>query len=569
MRLLSALALLSLTVATPALADPTATAVAFDPDWTPVARDPIGRSAYGLFLAGKIALTRGEAATGARYLTEAHALEPAQETVRAQTFTSVLLAGDLDLAASLAPTDAAAPPALREAGKLVDVVQTFARGDAESAYARLRARPVGAPHDAAAMLVAPWLAAAAGDWGQALAPVPAGADPLMALLARQQRAVLLESRRRHDEAEAELRSMAEAPGAGSLLRLPYGEFLERRGRRREALAIYDAAIAADEADASIAYARERAARGGQPPALPGLRAGAAAGLTAAAGRASAEGAHEFAVVYLRLALNLDPAPGTRLRLGQALQAARLEAPSRAVLEGVGPQDPNAYAAARLQLGLSLERDGRSEAALVVLREAAAAAPDNPVVLRVLATQLVTLDRYDEALALLNGPVLNTADQDPEVRFLRGAVYEELGRVPEAEAELWAALQANPEDPILLNYLGYLWVDSGARVTEGAEMIARAWAAQPDSGNIQDSLGWAQYRQGQYETAVDTLEQAVSKEPANAEINDHLGDAYWRVGRQREAGFQWRRVLTLDPDAGRRAEVERKLAQGLDAATAAD
>ena len=147
--------------------------------------------------------------------------------------------------------------------------------------------------------------------------------------------------------------------------------------------------------------------------------------------------------------------------------------------------------------------------------------------------------------------------------MRGAAYEALGRIAEAEAELWAALQAQPNEPTFLNYLGYLWVDSGTRVAEGAAMIARAHAADPEDGNIQDSprLGPVSAR-ASIETAVETLEQAVDKEPANAEINDHLGDAYWQVGRQREAGFQWTRVLTLDPDAERRAEVEQKLADGL-------
>jgi len=108
----------------------------------------------------------------------------------------------------------------------------------------------------------------------------------------------------------------------------------------------------------------------------------------------------------------------------------------------------------------------------------------------------------------------------------------------------------------------MWVDGGERVAEGAEMIARAVAAQPESGHIQDSLGWAQYRQGDYEQAVDTLELAVGLEPGDPTINDHLGDAYWQVGRRREAGFQWSRVLSLDPDADLRAEVERKLSDGL-------
>jgi Flp pilus assembly protein TadD len=226
--------------------------------------------------------------------------------------------------------------------------------------------------------------------------------------------------------------------------------------------------------------------------------------------------------------------------------------------------PALYAGAQVAIGVSLGEDQRTDEALAAFAAARDATPNDPRITYLYASQLVQLKRYDEALELLNGPLLATADQGPEIRFMRGAAYESLGRISEAEAELWTALQAQPDEPVFLNYLGYLWVDSGTRVAEGAAMIARAHAANPEDGNIQDSLGWAQYRQGQFETAVETLEQAVAKEPANAEINDHLGDAYWQVGRRREAGFQWTRVLTLDPDAERRTEVERKLSDGLEA-----
>ena len=164
--------------------------------------------------------------------------------------------------------------------------------------------------------------------------------------------------------------------------------------------------------------------------------------------------------------------------------------------------------------------------------------------------------------MLDRPTVDTADQSADIRFDRGRTLERLGRIEEAEAELWTALQMAPDNPVLLNHLGYLWVDSGRRVEQGAEMIARAFAADPRDANVQDSLGWAQYRRGQYETAVETLEQAVAKQPANAEINDHLGDAYWQVGRFREAGWQWNRVLSLEPEPERRAGVEQKLARGL-------
>ena len=207
-----------------------------------------------------------------------------------------------------------------------------------------------------------------------------------------------------------------------------------------------------------------------------------------------------------------------------------------------------------------------EEAVVHAREALNAAPDDPQAVYGLAGLLTAQERYQEALELLNGPALNTADQNWQVRFTRGAVYESLGRFEEAEAELWAALQDQPDNAEVLNYLGYMWVDSGQRVHQGAEMIARAVAAEPDSGHIQDSLGWAQYRQGQYEAAVETLELAVSLEPGDPTINDHLGDAYWRVGRRREAGFQWSRALSLDPEPDLRAQVQAKLDSGLEAAT---
>jgi Flp pilus assembly protein TadD len=218
------------------------------------------------------------------------------------------------------------------------------------------------------------------------------------------------------------------------------------------------------------------------------------------------------------------------------------------------------------MALSLGREERLEEALEALRRADAAAPGQLAIAASLAAHLLDLERYDEALAVLNRPEVNTADQSSQLRFLRGSVLERMGRIEPAEAELWTALQAEPDDPLILNHLGYLWVDSGRRVDQGAEMIARALAADPQNGNIQDSLGWAQYRQGQYELAVETLEGAVAKEPGNAEIVDHLGDAYWQVGRRREAEWQWSRVLTLEPEPERRAEVERKLLRGLPPAT---
>lgn len=527
-------------------------------DWAPIPLDARRRSAYGLYLAGRNALTSGESAVGADYLGRVFALTPEQPRVREQAFTAALLAGDLDEAGRIAPTDPEVSPVIVQAGRLVAAAQAFAGGDARRANALLKAAPVGAPHDRAGFYLQGWIAAATRDWDRALAQPPADFDPVSALVARGNRARLLEQRRRYDEADAEWRDLISHAIAGALFRQPYGEFLERRGRREEALAQYDAAVAGGTADRRILEGRARVLARERPPALPSVREGAAQALRTAADQMTAQGAYEFAVVYLRLAQNLAPSDNTRLLIGQTLIKGGIEPAGRAALAQVSEASPALYAAARIQTAISLGKADRNEEALAELRRAAAVRPDEAGVTYMLAGQLMQMERYQEALDLLNGPLLNTADQSFEVRFLRGAAYESLDRDQEAEAELWAALQEQPDNPTLLNYLGYLWVDTGARVQEGAAMIARAHAAEPEDGHIQDSLGWAQFRQGQYEAAVVNLEGAVDKEPANAEINDHLGDAYWAVGRQREAGFQWNRVLTLDVDDKRKAEVEAKL-----------
>ncbi|HRO31923.1 MAG TPA: tetratricopeptide repeat protein [Brevundimonas sp.] len=536
--------------------------------WSPVPRDENGHSAYGLYLSGRVAMARGEGTVGAEYLAAASELVPEQPSVRDRAFAAVLLAGGLDVAARLAPPAEEASPTLVQAGVLVRAVQEFAHGRARTAHDALTATPVRTPHARAGLMIAPWVAAAAGDWTGALAQPPANADPITAMFARQNRALLLENRGQLDQAEAEFKTLVGYAQAGALFRLPYGQFLERRGRRDEALALYDAAIASGQADELLRRARMRAADGGRPVPAPTFRQGAASALINAAAQAAAERAPEFSAFYLRLAMALSPSDETRFRLGQALSRSRMTAASREVLSRIGGADASLYAAAQVQIGLSLDEDDQQDAALEAFRRAHVARPDDAGVARVLAGQMNQQERYEEALALLNGPLLNTEDQGFDVHFLRGAAYESLGRMAEAEAELWAALQKEPENATVLNYLGYLWVDQGTRVEQGAEMIARAFAAEPDNGNIQDSLGWAQYRQGQYDDAVLTLEAAVQKLPANPEINDHLGDAYWQVGRQREARFQWERVLTLDPDDDQAARARRKLEQGLEAAAGA-
>ena len=153
--------------------------------------------------------------------------------------------------------------------------------------------------------------------------------------------------------------------------------------------------------------------------------------------------------------------------------------------------------------------------------------------------------------------------DWKLLYMRAVDYEESGRWSEAERDLQIALKKRPDEPELLNFLGYSWIDRGVRLQEAMAMVAKAVDLQPQSGAMIDSLGWGYFRMGNYPAAVDQLEKAIVLEPGDPDVNNHLGDAYWKVGRKVEADFQWRRVLTLDPTPKLKAEVEAKLAAGLD------
>lgn len=529
--------------------------------WAPVPVDAAGQSAYGLYLAGRLASIRGDRIAGSEFLGEAHALAPEQPALGEEAFRSGLFSGDIGDVARLTPIVADTPD-LAEAGRLIELVQALRSGEPRQSLALLNLRPFAEPFSAAARYLTPAVAAAAGDWDTALKAVDTPATDPAGLILHQQRAGLLESRRRFAEADAEYKILMAAPGGAMLYALDYAEFLERQNRRDEALAIYDAALSGGNPNSEAVLGRARIVGRERAPAEPNVLKRAADALEFAALQTSANQAWELSAIYLRMADSLQPDDVISLQLGQALVSGRQPLLAREAFNLVSQTDPITYARAQVGLAGALDSQGDSEGALEALRRADAAAVNQAAFAYTLAAHLAGMGRNEEALDILNRPTINVASQPVQFRFLRGTVLENLNRIDEAEAELWAALQAQPNDPSILNSLGYMWVDSGRRVMEGAEMLARAHAAEPQNGNIQDSLGWAQFRQGQYETAVQTLEEAVGKQPGNAEIVDHLGDAYWQVGRRREAEWQWTRVLTLDPDAPRRAEVEQKLVRGL-------
>ena len=532
--------------------------------WVPVPVDAAGRSAYGLYLSGRLASFRGDYAEGYDLLAQSLTLVPEQPGVGFDAFGAGLRAGDLDVIVRVPPA-LQSEPTLAELGRLAEVVEAMQRGDARSGLTILQAGDFEAFETAARLLRAP-VAAAANDWDAALIPVSLAPGDPVTLILLHQRAGLMESRRRYVEAEADYQTLLAVPNATQLFGRDYADFLKRQGRDADAQAYYERVLSAISPDAPDLAAEARQLVRTRPPAASTPAELAAQGFRFATIFLGPDpNARPFVVVFLRLAEALHPDDDTALLLGQTLAAGDQQATAREAFARIGTKNPFRYAEAQVGMGVSYAREDRAVEALAAFERARVVSPDEPQILRLLTAQLNDLGRHEEALAAIDDPSANVARAHPDIREIRGLTLQELGRIEEAEAEMWAALQAAPDNPSLLNSLGYMWVDTGRRVEQGAEMLARAHAAKPEDGNIQDSLGWAQFRQGQYEIAVETLEGAVSKEPANAEIVDHLGDAYWQVGRRREAQWQWTRVLTLDPDAERRTEVEQKLAKGLSVA----
>ena len=147
-------------------------------------------------------------------------------------------------------------------------------------------------------------------------------------------------------------------------------------------------------------------------------------------------------------------------------------------------------------------------------------------------------------------------------YSSGASLERLKRWPAAEKDFLKALELKPDQPSVLNYLGYSWIEQGKHLLKSKAMIQKAVKQRPRSGHIIDSLGWVQYMLGDYDQAVKNLERAVLISPADPTINEHLGDVYWQVGRKLEAGYQWERALSLEPEKKQMKSIKKKIKTGL-------
>lgn len=514
---------------------------------------------YGLFLSGQAALNAGRSAEASEIFARARAADPGAEQLRERAFIASLMAGDISRAAAAAPTATDDSQKSTVAlGTLTQGVELIATDKGGEAYARLSELPLSAPHGAAAALLRPWAAAEAGKWDAALAVPASKGDKLFLIVAGLDQAMLFERAKRYAEAETAFKALMADRAGHPLVGPAYGVFLERRGRREEAVTLYDSLLAENPGDDMVAAARARAVAKGTPPAQLTIREGAAQALMAPAAAMQSEKQLEISLVYLRLILRLDPARDDAwLLAGQIMANVGDQASAREAYERIKPSSPR-YVLARTALAGTYQSTDKAQA-LKIVQETADARPEDTDAQISLAEMLRLNDRDLDAAKVLT-PLIDKAGGKADWRlyYLRGAAYERADRWPEAQADLNKALELKPDDPELLNYVGYSWVYRNQKVKEGLELIQKAVGLDPDNGAYVDSLGWAYYQLGDYRRAVEQLERAAELLPGDPEVNEHLGDAYWRAGRRQEARFQWTAVLTLDPAPKQKAKVQAKL-----------
>lgn len=534
----------------------------------PAKQATASESRLGSYLAGRFAVSERDPEAAARYFRTALKFDPENPALLERVMLSEVAGGDIDKAATYAESLLARMPAAKLPNLVVGV-----RALRDAGYAKARQSLARIKDSPAAVIAAQVGIAYAyhseGNVEAALAALkPLVEDGATRAFALYHQGLIQDLAGRSKEALPVLEE-ANRLSDGESLRIleAYGNHLARMGKTAEARRVFEAFLVKlpDNPVISRALARVNA---GQAPerVVANARQGMAETLYGIAASTSDEKSFDIPVFYLQLALALEP----QHELSLSLLADRLESVERyedaiTVYERVPASSP-IYASMRQQIAQNLQRLEKPEEAIRVLTAALNGTRDDLRTYAGIADVQRSeeqfpqaIENYSKALALVGKP----DERHWLLYYTRGIAYERAKRWSESEADLKQSLKLKPNNPSVMNYLAYSWVDRGVNVEEALGMLKQAVAARPEDGYIVDSLGWAYFKLGKYEEAVRYLEQAILLEPGLATINDHLGDAYWKVGRHNEARFQWQHALTMEPEKGEEPKIRRKLEVGLE------
>lgn len=510
--------------------------------------------AYGAYLSGRFAAQRSDLDIAADKLEMAAQTSEVRD-VAAQAFIAAVMAGRSEagrLATGLPDNPVA---------QLVMANDDAKAGRWDSAEARFAGLPPQGLTQVLRPLLMAWAQAGAGRTDTALSTLQPLVDAgrvrgVMALHA----ALIADLGNKNDDA-ARLYRIAQTEYGGLNLRLGVvlASWQARRGNLTDAQRLVRD-MTAGNGDLAMtrlaleARVNERAVRNATD--------GIADAYLALAASLQQQGGADTAQILLRLALSLRPDfAAARLLLAEMQLTDRRGRGALDTLAGIPTTDP-LVPIARLRQAAIQDSLGQTDDAANMLETLAREYPDRPEPLAEAAEILRRKSRFAEAVTLYDRAVgrLGTPSRANWVLFYeRGIAHERAGHWPQAESDFQFALQLQPDQASVLNYLGYAWTERGQNLPQARTMIERALEQRPNDGAIIDSLGWILLRLGDGPAALKNLERAVELQPEDAVVNGHLGDALAAVGRWREAEFQWRRALTLKPDTDDEKRIVAKLA----------
>lgn len=523
---------------------------------------------FGEYLAARLAGATGDLANAAAYYEQVLAVDSDNPSLLFVAALFFLPDGQVDRAVELSErliANAEDPDMISTAG-LIAAVGAAKRGDWDAATEFTRRVPPNGLNRLLNPMTEAWTLVGGGDVVAGLAALEALAnnaqyEPFL----HYHRALIHQFSGNTEAAEASYRD-ALAAGAGARQIEAFGRLLERQQRGDEALSLYRRYLEAQPDNRVVAAALERATAGGEAhPFLSAAADGLAEVFHGVAASLTQENSNNPARNFANLAVYLREGFGAALVvLANTRESEEAYERANDALRQVPRNSPYSWDA-RKQIALNLSRLAAVDEAVELLGAMAEERPDETDALVLLGDVLRTDQRWSEAAEAYSRAIDRVDMMQPGhwmLLYTRGTTYERSGEWDKAEGDFLDALDLQPDQPFVLNYLGYSWIEMGIRVEEATEMIARAVQQQPTAGFIIDSLGWGYYKLGNFEEAARALERAVQLTPGDPTINDHLGDAYWYAGRRREAVFQWRRALDLGPEPELIAVIESKLANGL-------
>jgi len=530
----------------------------------------------GNYLAARHATNLRDRDAAAVFYDQVLSEDPGNTVILDRAFLLQLTAGNIPRAAMLAEKIIAQDSGDRTA-RLVLAVRDIEAGRFAGARGHLDSAAAGPFTRLVSGLLTAWSHVGDGNYPAAYEALSMEEDgPGHTLFNNYHAALIADLEGDTDKARDAYEAAMAASGGGSVRIVDaYGRFLERTGQIEDAVVIYSGYLALSPAHPIISASLDRARDGTRPDLLiRTTREGTAEALYGIGSALSRDQGVDVSILYLQLALFVaDDLDVAQVLLAELLSNSGDLAAAADAYDDVSSSS-SLFTTARIERALLLERIGRTEDAIDAL-EGLGPQPTpeaNAEILIALADLYRSRERFSEAETRYSG-ALDLLESEGSrlwtIYYARGVSRERQGNWDEAEADFMKALELEPDQPYVLNYLGYSWLEQGIRYEEALDMIQKAVDQRPDDGFIVDSLGWAYYRLGDYETAVTYLERAVELDPNDPTINDHLGDAFWKVGRRTEARFQWQHALDSEPEEDAAARIIRKLEKGLDAVEAAE